>query len=372
MGCCCGKKNLADAGPGQPANEQTPLLHPIVQSSPRSDRLPDNEETLVLVNPTKCEGSPMLQDRRSFSLEKGKERADDMGNDIRETPWGKVCVIRPGIAVDVIDENWQYVEEIRKLLDAISKVSLGRELLDEFNPRRNVFKTLSQDNNFPENKNHEHYKDVTVVFTVPREGKPIETQSFKGWDPDHSIFNRWKHESPTIPFVHFPNPQLGFSQNSEAGEVRLTNEGLQHPDFDEPEPLDIVVFHELCHAYYDQLGATEQLRKVSLDNTSKKGTALQKKPFEMGADNQTLSTDGIENNVEEQIVVGILAGKGVKYCENNYRVQCKRKLRTKYQAVKIMQDEELDKFVWPNGDYKEPSIALIENGYPVDASKFRR
>ena len=53
----------------------------------------------------------------------------------------------------------------------------------------------------------------------------------------------------------------------------------------------------------------------------------------------------LDDAVEEELVVGILGGKGLPLSENAYRCQKKYRLRTTYHDVGITEDKELENWL---------------------------
>ena len=164
-------------------------------------------------------------------------------------------------------------------------------------------------------------KKVTVAInekTVDSD-QPVRTGSFNGWHElgDAQGRPKWGNE---VPLISIASPDL---VSTRAGNLTLTGTGrvLNHPDCHGMD-LDVALFHELCHAYYWQVGATKDLQAV--------GTTPLVGLFQGGG----MRVDAKENT-EEQIVSGLWAGKGLTYCENSYRAGAGLPPRTQYSAPSV-------------------------------------
>ena len=89
--------------------------------------------------------------------------------------------------------------------------------------------------------------------------------------------------------------------------------------------MDVVLFHELCHAYLISAGISPKWDGHGFPTN---------KP--------TLTCDSkVDVAVEEQVVCGLVYGRGLSCCENAYRAERKLPPRTSYKAVGIPDDAGL-------------------------------
>ena len=113
------------------------------------------------------------------------------------------------------------------------------------------------------------------------------------------------------------------------GKAKVTTDGIEHhADFPETvEGFDVILFHELMHAFLHQVGVATRLRELGQKD----------KPPALGALKGIKVPGGAnpEDSVEETLVVGLLGGKGVPLSENTYRCQRELTLRPSYKSVGI-------------------------------------
>jgi hypothetical protein len=282
----------------------------------------------------------------------------------RDTQWGASFIVRPGIAVDVIELRPTnppppFVKFIKGLLDKIGESKLGGGLLNEFDPSQNTFKQLPKERTGALDIEQytgvrvaieESKKESTIGFPPKKTGQyPLKTESLNG-RTNLGVVVKGFAAADGIPLIRFPDP--GASGKKLEGGAQMTSSGVKgHCDFPDGAivPLHIALFHELCHAYLDQTGISKFLHDYNPD-TERKGES----PLPWKGD--------AANNVEEQFVCGLLAGKGVKYCENRYRYELGFPLRRSYLAVNIDKDPKLGDFDW-DGPAKNLKNVLRENGY---------
>jgi len=271
--------------------------------------------------------------------------------DARVTKWGAVHLVAPGIAVDLLNgQDAGFVGFVKDLISAIKRVPVGNDLLGEFDPAKapSVFRRIAEANSGGA------YKDVTVTIqqalgmNLPG-GKvklpTIETKNFGGRKDDGGkVFTGG--QIPCVSLV--PPPPQGQTLQLGSG-IEIGHDGvLRHPDFVQMEAFDIVLFHELCHAWYEQAGISPQMSAQAQPN---KGLW------------QDVGSHDAQNTTEEQLVSGLLAGKGLKYCENHYRQQAGRALRPSYVSVSIKSDPELAGYRWPTSGFTDPASVLKANGF---------
>jgi hypothetical protein len=150
---------------------------------------------------------------------------------------------------------------------------------------------------------------------------PIETQTCITWRDQPArplgISNEQFAAAAKIPFVRFPGPD--FRQDP----LRIADGILVgHKDFPDGTPLDVVLAHELCHAYLSAAGISPIWEAG-------------KAKFTANVSGLTCATAAIYTGVEEQIVCGLLAGRGLSCCENTYRFEKGYPPRTTYLDVGI-------------------------------------
>lgn len=143
---------------------------------------------------------------------------------------------------------------------------------------------------------------------------------------------------------------------------------LGHDDFAKTgAEMDVVLFHELCHAYLISAGISPK---------------WDGRQFKRAKGILVVDKVGVDVAVEEQIVCGLLHGRGLDCCENAYRVQRKLPPRLSYKAVGLALDQQLEaKFddTWSTGASaitegaklwgSKIAYVVAQNGYPNDTKK---
>lgn len=277
-----------------------------------------------------------------------------------EATWGQTHMVSAGVLVELQKtagwESSTFVAFIRDAIEEIRKVPVGADLLWEFDPRNPERAFRQIDNGLVAGASGSlgMYRGATVVIREPeRAGKPIETKAFGGREHGAGSNRFGDPKVPLIRFYNRPPAREVIALKSEAGPVQIDSTGvIQHPDFAELTEFAIVLFHELCHAWYDQIGI---FAKLTASNPSTKGI------WAKGAGSRVIDA---AVHVEEQLVCGLLAGKGVKFSENTYRFQTGKRPRRTYLSVGIMGDDELAAYHWPRDGYTDPAEVLRLNGYP--------
>ncbi len=146
-----------------------------------------------------------------------------------------------------------------------------------------------------------------------------------------------------LPRIVFPNKPLE-NERLAVGKgynVPVVTSGgvVNHKDFPNvTAPFDVMLFHELCHAYYFQIGMAPEYFAINGE---------WKPSFDLS------------NTVEEMLVTGLEYGRGVEYCENNYRVQKGLALRKTYKAVGL-EDANVTEGDWKQGKYVDPSYVIAK------------
>lgn len=250
-----------------------------------------------------------------------------------------------------IQGDEDFLKLVTGLIKELLKVKVGAALLGEFA-------------NAPSATEWEKKKVTVAVLqrSLTTTDQPIRTGSFNAWNKDRS-----RAFGDAVPLINFPGigmtfPKAGSLTTAVVDDVPVIQ---KHVDFPGGAPMVVALFHELCHAYYWQTGATTALQ------------ALNKAPDEglfklcMTKDNQV----DAKENTEEQIVSGLLAGKGMRYSENSFRADAGLPARTGYRAptVAIVDQELLEDKDWPKswGTYKTSVSAVLDaNGYKDLAKKF--
>jgi hypothetical protein len=272
----------------------------------------------------------------------------------REAPWGRLAVVRAGIGVEVLaGQRDNYVDFIDGVLRSIAKIDIGEQLLTEFDPGYNKnFKVLR---NTPQGV----YDELTVVIQQPPAvAKMIQTKATGGRQTDAKgtkIFG--PVQIPAIFFFDQPEPNTPIHLSTPFGPIVIRHDDIIHPDFAEPSSLDVVLFHELCHAYYDQLGTADDLKND--DGSNFRPITPDPQPADRG------------EYVEEQLVSGLRAGRALKYCENTYRLRAHMALRRKYQAVGIGDDPDVESKWAASAKFADPAETLAANGIKTNTTKWR-
>jgi hypothetical protein len=142
---------------------------------------------------------------------------------------------------------------------------------------------------------------------------------------------------------------------------------LNHADC-HGEKMDLVLFHELCHAYIWQRGIGAELLRSTPPTGTEPPWPWQRCRANFGGNRDV---DPIENT-EEQLVCGLLAGKGLRFCENTYRHQCEMAPRTQYSAssVSIIDPDVARGWPrsWKSATTTQRSV-LVANGFRALADK---
>lgn len=218
-----------------------------------------------------------------------------------------VYLVAPGIAVETDNpDDVSFPSFIAETLAEISDTPVGKNLIGEFDPK-NGFVQIDED----------PYKGLTLLICEMKSGSPLQTTSFvsRSSGTFRAGGDKWK----CIPRIVFPNrPGEDESLQVSKTPTRVTQSGIiKHPDFaDQTVPFHLALFHELCHAYYFQIGISPEFYGVpQIDAYKDSG-----------------------NTLEEMLVCGLRFGRGLEYCENHYRVQNKLPLRTTYKAVELEDD----------------------------------
>ncbi|WP_133740276.1 hypothetical protein [Actinorugispora endophytica] len=264
--------------------------------------------------------------------------------EVRERSWGAVHVVRPGIGVEVANgQDETFPGFVAGALEQVRGVPVGGDLVDAFAPDGDGagFRCITD----PGSGGGEGgaYHGVTLLFQQsvalrPRIGaaKPpaIETKAVGGRRDDGTrVF-----EAPWIPCVRLPGRPAEGSPVMLGEGREMHHDGVVNPDFAGKADFGLVVFHEMCHAYYDQAGAAGLM--------SGRAAEFEAAPGHRVAD--------FQNYAEEILVCGLLQGKGLKYCENTYRRQKGLPPRPAYSAVGLKDDPDLAAFAWPSGGPDAP------------------
>ncbi len=158
-----------------------------------------------------------------------------------------------------------------------------------------------------------------------------------------STFGSWKESGPAFaggtlqPIIRFPDFKTGRNilLSMSGKSMTITDEGslVGHVDFPSGTPMDAVLFHEFCHAYLIAIGLGAPLSSAEGPDD----------PTHKEYINGGGVPGNISENVEEQIVCGLLAGRGLALCENAYRVERKLPPRVSYSvpSVNIKEDTVL-------------------------------
>ncbi|MDC3321442.1 type III secretion system effector protein [bacterium] len=175
-----------------------------------------------------------------------------------------------------------------------------------------------------------------------------------------TITNRGFPANPGIPQVKMVMKPSSDPVQLSPGKICHTD-GIEHPDFDASHhsAYDVVLFHELVHAFNHASGVYNF-------------QATQSRPT--GADFASAGNPPDYNTAtEEMMVVGLYAGKALKYTENHYR---KEKgiavLRSKYADAGIpTADAAVASFDFGTASSKDYSAVLATLGFtakPADKS----
>lgn len=237
-----------------------------------------------------------------------------------------VYLVSPGIAVETDDEaDTSFPRFIAETLGQIRLVNVGKKLVAAFDPK-NGFARAAED----------PYKGITLLITEMKHRGTLWTTSFY----TRSVDGAWrggKDKATYVPRIVFPNKpsqdtrlDIGADKNP----AQVTSEGvIGHLDFpNQTCPFDLILFHELCHAYYFQIGMAPEY-------------------FALPGNGQYAD---YSNTIEEMLVCGLELGRGLEICENNYRVQKGLALRKTYKAVGLA-DGVVKPEAWSQGNYIDPA-----------------
>ena len=256
------------------------------------------------------------------------QRAEDP--DLKKDERPKLYPMSPGVAVLLLKDipsTEKYVELIAGLIKTISATTVGAELLNEFDPanKSNTFPQV--DGGADSGPSKGMYQDIRMVIcpVTPKRGKvnPLFTGEFSGTSAETGKVY-FGDRSMQIPKVNFWDATLATFDN---GAKVITAKGIEkYPDLDKGVwPLDVPLFHEMCHAYLFSTAITEAL----LDSTGRQ---------------------------EEYLVTGLDQGIGWRYSENTYRGQRGENPRTSYLDLGI-KSPEAGEFAWGDNDVPLKSIA---------------
>lgn len=251
---------------------------------------------------------------------------------VREAPWGVVVELLPGVGVEITGApNPGYVEFIRGQLQRIMSTPSGAVLLGSFDPRAPGGR---------EPQKAAPYTGLTVIVAPPPEIKPTAIKktvvpAIKTEDvgPRKSATAR-DFNAPKMPRIQLHDLAKGEQTigNHEGQPTSATfspeAQGVTgHADFpNSAMPFDLVLYHEFVHAFLSHIGLAGRMREPEL---------AAKLRIAQNAD-----------GAEEELVVGILAGKGLPMSENAFRCERGMTLRGSYKAVGITGDPALNKDPW--------------------------
>ncbi|HEV2782326.1 MAG TPA: hypothetical protein VGX25_23285 [Actinophytocola sp.] len=237
---------------------------------------------------------------------------------------GKVVEVAPGIGVELLtSQNDGYVPFIWQQLERILATRAGRNIIATFDAGRR------QDFQFPAGRpfTMAPYQGLTLLITQPRPKydtlrKPVKTVYPLIQTKDVGIrTGDWSRDTqgdmiPRIEFFDRPAAEGPAIEIGKAGGATVTHQGIAgHADFpDTTLDFDLVLYHEMVHAYLSNSGVARRIRDPRVENA-------------IGAQDH--------DEAEEELVVGLLAGRGLPLCENAYRCQTHRPLRTSYRDVRL-------------------------------------
>lgn len=212
----------------------------------------------------------------------------------------------PGICVEyptAYAENTfeRYRDFIAEVLKEVSRVEIGAQLLDEFDPGKSPseHQTVHYD--------HSGKKLATARLLIQpptvlmkKKGQPFFTDTDRAQVSADSARKKYA-ENFWVPLIFFYQP-LDSAERPFEGNLRVSGKGvLAHndkPDDEkDPWPFSVVLFHELCHAYLSFKGITHLL-----------------------------------DHIDEQLVTGLHDGAGYMYSENHFRIQAGMPLRQSYKS----------------------------------------
>ncbi|MRG96285.1 hypothetical protein [Polyangium spumosum] len=260
------------------------------------------------------------------------ERREQVWEGKRKPVRAVVHVVAPGIGVEVPNDDVSFPLFIHDTLERIRKVPIGDQLIREFHPKRGFRRPAEK-----------LYENITLLIEPMADTQLLETKSFYGrkldgnWDPGK---DRWAR-TPKIVFPNRPTDKgasltigkgkmIGFKAIPSS--VKVTPDGITgHDDFPkETCGFEEVLFHEFCHAYYFQIGASPEYYEM---------------PYQ------------VVGMREEMLVCGLSAGRGLEYCENHYRVQSDLPLRTSYKSQGL-EDKDVSPEDWPGKTFVHPLTVL--------------
>jgi hypothetical protein len=226
-----------------------------------------------------------------------------------EASWGAMWVVAPGIGVeDPGGTNEAFARFIYETLGQIRATRLGSAMLAQFDPKSGSgYRTISDDPTSP-------YRGLTVLVGEPS----AQNQLIKTIDVGPLLSaegNRTNSGTPKVPRISFFNRPAGEQRRpiGASGAEVVSGGIVGHRDFPhDTQTFDVVLYHELGHAFLSQTGVTKHL----------------------------------DDGQEEQIVVGRLGAKGLGTSENAYRCERGLGLRKSYLDVGVQADEAMAKSFW--------------------------
>lgn len=232
---------------------------------------------------------------------------------------GKVVEVVPGIGVEVLTaENDGYPAFVWRQLEQIMTTAAGKAIVATFDAGR------KQDFEYRAGRpfHGAPYEGLTLLigqprplFTAPPPTKRVVYPQIRTMDVGVRTAD-WQRDTkgdriPRIEFFDQPGQADQPVEIGKAGGATVRHEGVRgHRDFpDTVQAFDLVLYHELVHAYLSNNGVSGRIRDVRVEAA-------------IAAQNH--------DEAEEELVVGLLAGRGLPLCENAYRLQRQQPLRTSY------------------------------------------
>ncbi|MCU0683543.1 MAG: hypothetical protein MUF34_15100 [Polyangiaceae bacterium] len=254
--------------------------------------------------------------------------------------------------------------EVVGYLDTIGGTGLGGTMLEYFSAAAPSKLVKSP---------HEQVALVILQFGLknPDTNAPVCTKTCIDWAEQtafrpQGLSNADFLKAQKIPLIRIP--AWGWKQKAPGKLEVKAGVLLGHDDFSKAGvEMDVVLFHEMCHAYLIAAGISRRWdgRKFPKSNEVK-----------------SIDKIGLDVAVEEQIVCGLLYGRGLDGCENAYRRQRKLSARLSYKAVGLAVDRQLeanfdDTWNTAAGNLAEGAklwgskiaYVLSKNGYPGDTKK---
>jgi hypothetical protein len=236
--------------------------------------------------------------------------------------------LTPGVAVLLLKDmksGDDFVKFIGVQIDKILETEVGKEILAEFNPKNVGLPEV--DGGKEEGKSKGKYADIRLVICPVEKGAtPLHTRTFGGTDAATGKAYAGT-ASEQLPRIDIWDVSLG---NFDKGGRVITKNGIEaHPDKPKDDPVwpfDVVMFHELCHAYLHVSGINAAIAKHARYGV-----------------------------VEEYFVTGLAEGIGWRYSENTYRGQIKMKARTTYKEHGIT-SPDAGEFVWGKNNKSRADI----------------